>query len=164
MRWAIRGVGLLGGIFLIGNDRLEVGVLILTALALVTLAAERERFRRRSNPHDHFSRTYQTPPAETFTALRETVADLGYKITDEHQEASTLKFNTGRSAWSYAGQDFDASVRMADGGRSEISLAGRISPSGLGAIQSFSWGETGRLAAKVLDQVNARLGAARGRG
>jgi hypothetical protein len=62
------------------------------------------------------------------------------------------------SRWTRRGQDYMATVRNGpQPGSTELDVIGQTSTRGLGPLQSVSWGETERLARRVLDRVDATL-------
>jgi hypothetical protein len=99
--------------------------------------------------------TFAAPATQVFEALRQTVADLGYKDVREDPAAGTIEFRTGLSWSSWRGQQMTATVREAGPDATVISLAGGLALK----VQATSWGEKKRIAKKVLSQVEQRLGA-----
>ena len=99
--------------------------------------------------------TFAAPPALVWEALRQTVADLGYKDVNENAAAGTIEFRTGLSVWSWRGQQMTASVRSGAPDATQVSLTGGVALQ----IQLTSWGEKKRIARKVLREVEQRLAA-----
>ena len=99
--------------------------------------------------------TFAAPGPLVWAALRQTVADLGYKDVSEDAAAGTIEFRTGLSMWSWRGQQMTGTVREAGPDATQLSLAGGVALQ----IQLTSWGEKKRIAKKVLGEVERRVGA-----
>jgi len=158
-RWIARGIGLVVGVALLaaGSSTRGLGALVVLFTALVVVVAEVAR-RRGSPGPDSFSRQFTATREATWQALIVVIRRLGYRniyVVDQDREVS---FNTGMSVWTWAGQDFEAVVTATpDRGTTMIELRGVTSSRGLGAIQSFSWGEAKRLGNEVLEAVEHEL-------
>ena len=98
--------------------------------------------------------TFAASGQEVWAALRQAVADLGYKDVNEDSSAGTIEFRTGLSIWSWRGQQMTATVREVAAGRTQLSLTGGVALK----VQVTSWGEKKRIARKVLGEVERRLG------
>src|SRR3954464_3943850 len=98
---------------------------------------------------------FGAPRTVVFEALRQTVADLGYKDVREDPAAGTIEFRTGLSWSSWRGQEMTATVREAGPDSTVVSLAGGRALK----VQATSWGEKKRMREEVLSQVEQRLGA-----
>jgi hypothetical protein len=156
--WIARAVALACAVVLFASGvNPVVPAVLLVGLVITTVASETRRTRAASEPKNTYARTYSAPADQTYVALEQAINRLGYRITGGGRDARAVQFNTGTSLWSWSGQDYAASVRPTDDNSSDIVIAGSTSPVGLGAMQMFAWGETGRLARKVLDGVQASL-------
>jgi hypothetical protein len=152
LRRVVRGVGVAIGIVLIavGSHTRALGVVVLVANVVAVVGFSRARSRGSVAPHE-LVRSFDVGPDETFGALRAAVEQLGYRMRSLDAEKRTIIFSTGMSLKTWAGQNFSAVVRDSVDGASEVCLVGETSQSGLGALQSVSWGETEQLANRVLD-------------
>lgn len=99
--------------------------------------------------------TYATSSQQVWEALRQTVADLGYKDVKENPATGTIEFRTGLSWSSWRGQQMTATIRETAPGTTQLSLTGGVALK----VQATSWGEKKRIAAKVLGEVERRLRA-----
>ena len=99
--------------------------------------------------------TFPASGAQVWEALRQTVADLRYKDVNENPAAGTIEFRTGLSWSSWRGQQMTATVREISPGRTTLSLTGGIALK----VQVTSWGEKKRIAEKVIQGTQQRLGA-----
>jgi hypothetical protein len=99
-------------------------------------------------------RTFAASGQQVWEALRQTVADLGYKDVNENPSAQTIEFRTGLSLWSWRGQQMTATVREVGAGTTQLSLTGGMALK----VQATAWGEKKRIAKKVLDEVERRVG------
>ena len=99
--------------------------------------------------------TFAASGQQVWEALRQTIADLGYKDVNENASAATIEFRTGLSLWSWRGQQMTAAVREAGAGATQLSLTGGIALK----VQATAWGEKKRIAKKVLAEVERRLGS-----
>ena len=100
--------------------------------------------------------TFSADKQQVWEALRQTVADLGYKDVNENPAAGTIEFRTGLSLWSWRGQQMTATVSEVGPGSTQVSLTGGVALK----IQLVSWGEKKRIANKVLAEVGRRVGGA----
>jgi hypothetical protein len=82
-----------------------------------------------------------------------------WKVQEDEGPGGALRFNTGLSIWSWAGQDMEA-VTAAEGTGSTLTVGGKIAQRGASSVQMVSWGEAGRIAKKLKDGVDAALGSA----
>ena len=76
---------------------------------------------------------------------------LGYNVISSDKSSRQLSFNTGRSMWSFAGQDLTATL-IAAGRGSQLVMGGSLGK-GRGGSQVVSWGEKGRVIQKYADKV-----------
>ncbi len=105
-------------------------------------------------------RTYPVPPQQVWQAVLDVIGrQPRWKVLAQDPAAGTVTFNTGLSFWSWSGQDMTVQVADAGGGRSAVRVGGQIARRGLSTVQAVSWGEKGRIAKKLLQQLDAALGA-----
>jgi hypothetical protein len=98
-----------------------------------------------------YERTYEAPHYRVWDALMATITDLGYLDVVPNLPAGNIAYRTGPSMSTWRGQQMAAVVRD-QGGSTLVSLSGRAAGS-----QLVSWGETTRLANKVLNRLDQRM-------
>jgi len=98
-----------------------------------------------------YERTYEAPHYRVWDALMATLADLGYVDVVPNLSAGNIAYRTGPSLSTWRGQQMTAVVSD-QGGSTLVSLSGRAAPPGW-----VSWGETTRLANKVLNRLDQRM-------
>jgi hypothetical protein len=104
-------------------------------------------------------RDFEASAGRTFEAARRAVANLGYSVLQSDAVGLVLSFNTGRSMWSYGGQDLTATVSSGGSG-SRVVVGGSLAVVEFAVNtetfnQRFSWGEKGRVSNKFLDEIAA---------
>jgi hypothetical protein len=98
-----------------------------------------------------YERTYEAPHYRVWDALMATITDLGYLDVAPNLPAERITYRTGASLSTWRGQQMTAVVRD-QGGSTLVSLSGHAAGS-----QLVSWGETTRLANKVLNRLDQRM-------
>lgn len=102
---------------------------------------------------------YPASAARVYQCALVAAAESGWSVLQAQPDVGIITVNTGRSAWTWAGQDLTitvvptgpANTRVIVGG----SLAARGNPFG-GGSQLIGWGEKGRLSRELLQNI-ARL-------
>ena len=103
---------------------------------------------------------YDVPVDRLHQAVLAAVAERGrWKVQTDEGPGRAVRFNTGLSIWSWSGQDMEAVTAAANGG-SALTIGGSVAQRGMGKVQQVSWGEAGRIAAKLKQGVDAALAAA----
>jgi hypothetical protein len=110
-------------------------------------------------PKEPGSHHYDVPVDRLHQAV---VAAVGghrrWKVQEDEGPGGALRFNTGLSIWSWAGQDMEART-AAEGAGSTLTIGGKVAQRGAGSVQMVSWGEAGRIARKLKEGVDAALGS-----
>jgi hypothetical protein len=100
---------------------------------------------------------YPVPVDRLHQAVVAAVSERGrWKLQGDDGPGGEVRFNTGLSLWSWSGQDM-AAVTAADGTGSTLTIGGQVAQRGLGSAQVVSWGEAGRIAAKLKQAVDGQL-------
>ena len=100
---------------------------------------------------------YDVPVDRLHHAVLAAVAERGrWKVQSDEGPGGAVRFNTGLSIWSWSGQDMEAAT-AADSGGSTLTIGGTVAQRGMGKAQQVSWGEAGRIAAKLKQGVDTTL-------
>lgn len=91
-------------------------------------------------------------------ACVQAVGVLGYNVIHSDKGSGQISFNTGRSLWSWAGQDLTATL-VGENGGSRLVMGGSIAKGGnpFGGGQVVAWGEKARVIEKYVNQVGEVL-------
>jgi hypothetical protein len=99
---------------------------------------------------------YNADRDKAMSALAAGIGRLGYTVKTANTEQGSITFETGISLWSLGGQSMSARVEEVRDGV-QIAIGGR--KQGLGRyLQAYDWGESGKIARKVFDQIRTDLG------
>lgn len=96
--------------------------------------------------------TFNYSAEKTFKACLASIATLGYSISNSQKDSGIISFVTGRSIWTWKGQNLTCTIIELDDTRTDVIVSGVMA-----GFQVTDWGEAERIANKVLKQVQAIL-------
>jgi hypothetical protein len=99
---------------------------------------------------------FDAPPEELFTEMLSAVNALGFSILPGEDAETSVRFNTGPSIWSTAGQDMTATAFPISPSSSRLVVSGTTARRGE-QVQYGSWGERGRIAKGLATRVRGTL-------
>lgn len=97
---------------------------------------------------------------EVFTALQHVAQDVGKTVEGVDPATRTIYFNTGLSWSSWTGQNVTASVLDDPSGGSLVRIEAKLAKRGMSSVQMIDWGESKRIAGKVIKGLHRQLGTA----
>ena len=102
---------------------------------------------------------FAAPPDQVFAALQQVAQEVGKSVDSVDPASRTVYFNTGLSWSSWTGQNVTATVADDPAGGSLVHIDAKLAKRGMSSIQMIDWGESKRVAGKVVKALHRHLGA-----
>jgi len=103
---------------------------------------------------------FAVPPDQVFAALQQVAPQVGKNVESVDQASRTIYFNTGLSWSSWTGQNVTATVADDGAGGSLLHIDAKLAKRGMSSFQLIDWGESKRIANKVIKAMHKQLGTA----
>jgi hypothetical protein len=103
---------------------------------------------------------FNASPDQVFTETVSAVTALGFAVLDTDRPTTSIRFNTGASIWSTAGQDMIATTVALSPSSSRLVVDGQTARRGDEA-QYGSWGERSRIAKGLAVKIRGAIGSSK---
>ena len=101
---------------------------------------------------------FAAPPDQVFAALQQVAPQVGKSVEGFDPARRTVYFNTGASWASWTGQNVTATVADDGSGGSVLHIDAKLAKRGMSSFQLIDWGESKRMAKKVVKAMHKQLG------
>ena len=96
--------------------------------------------------------TFNHSVDKTFKACLSVIATLGYSVLNSQKDSGIIAFETGRSMMTWKGQKLTCTVIEIDDTKTDLIISGVTA-----GFQLTDWGEAGKIARKVIAQLQSTL-------
>jgi hypothetical protein len=103
---------------------------------------------------------FPVPPDRVYAALEQVAREVGKTVEGADPATRTVYFNTGLSWSSWTGQNVTAAVIDDQAGGSLVRIDAKLAKRGMSSFQLIDWGESRRVAGKVVKALHRHLGTA----